>query len=67
MNEFPMKVEYTPSWQCTNIFEMTPMPEKYAPTKFLDEDKIYYDIAERNQIIFNNGNNKKSNLFDDLF
>ena len=67
MNEFPMKVVYTPSWQCQNIFEMEKMPEKYAPTKFLDEDKIYYDIAERNQIIFNSGATKKNNLFDDLF
>lgn len=62
MNEFPMKVKFTPSYLCTKsgLFDLTPMPEKYAPTKYFDEERVYYDIAQRNNIIYK----PKNNLFD---
>ncbi len=64
MNEFPMKVIFTPHYMCIKkgLFEVTPMPDKYSPSKYLDEEKVYYDIAQRNNIILRPKRN--SSLFD---
>ena len=65
MNEFAMKVVFTPVYKCVQrgLFDTTEMPPKYSPSKHLNEDKIYYDICERNSKIFKR---KKSNFFDDF-
>ena len=43
---------FTFAYKCKDIYDMTPTPEEYAPARFIDEDKMYYDIKERNRKIF---------------
>lgn len=44
----PIKTQLTP-WYNTPQFDKRKAVEKYVQSKFLDEESIYYDIAERNR------------------
>ena len=44
----PIKTELTP-WYKTPQFDKRKAVENYVPSKFLDEQEIYYDIAVRNR------------------
>lgn len=57
----PIKTQLTP-WYKTPQFDKRKAVEKYVPSKFLDEEEIYYDIAERNKKL-----RRKNNIgFDDF-
>ena len=45
---------FTPSWQAAKagVYDLTPPPEKYIPARFLDTEKVYYDIRLRNKKVF---------------
>ena len=60
--ENPAKVIMTPAYQCKKLYDMTPMPIEYAPSKTLDEAKIFYDIEARNNLVLKN----KKGGFDDF-
>ena len=47
----PVKATFTPYWQCKDIYNIRPPKMPYRPNAALDEEKIYYDIVERNNII----------------
>ena len=46
----------------TPQFDKRKAPEEYAPSKSLNESKIYYDITERNKKVIRGG----SGGFDDF-
>lgn len=50
LNEFPIKAEFTPAYECP-MFKMAPLPDFYVAKKYFDETKIYYDITQRNKIV----------------
>lgn len=46
----PIKTELTP-WYKTPMFDKRKAVERYVPSKFLDEQEVYYDIAARNRLL----------------
>ena len=52
--ENPAKVIMTPAYKCKKLYDMTPMQIEYAPSKTLDEAKIFYDIEARNKLVLKN-------------
>ena len=58
--EHPIKTKITPAWQVP-MYCMEEIPEEYRPMQSLDENKIYYDIAERNNKILDMGNYDEGN------
>ena len=59
--ENPIKTPMTPFF-ATPQFDKRKAPEEYAPSKSLNESKIYYDITERNKKVIRGG----SGGFDDF-
>lgn len=55
----PIKTKLTP-WYKTPQFDKRKAAEKYVQSKFLDEEKVYYDIAVRNRKL------RGTNAFDDF-
>lgn len=54
--EKAIRSTFTFAYQCSHIYDFTPHQEEYAPARFLDENKVYYDIKERNKLVLNNNN-----------
>lgn len=52
--ESPMRVNFTPSWKAAQagLYKMSPPPNVYVPARYLDEEKVRYDITERNKKVF---------------
>ena len=57
----PIKTELTP-WYKTPQFDKRKAADKYVPSKFLDEQEVYYDISVRNRKLTKNS----SSSFDDF-
>lgn len=49
----PIKTELTP-WYKTPQFDKRKAVDRYVPSKFLDEEQVYYDIAVRNRKVTKN-------------
>ncbi|MCL2540701.1 MAG: type IV secretory system conjugative DNA transfer family protein [Firmicutes bacterium] len=50
--ESAIKAKCTFAWKCQDIYDMTPPPQEYVPSRHLDENAVYYDITERNRKVF---------------
>lgn len=50
LSEFPIRTFSTPAYM-TPMFDHTLIPPSYSPARYLNEDAIYYDIAQRNRIV----------------
>ena len=62
------KNKFTPSYELKDVYNMTKPPVKYIPMTGFNEDKVYYDITKRNQIMKErNSSNKDDDDDDDLF
>lgn len=57
----PIKTELTP-WYKTPQFDKRKAADKYVPSKFLDEQEVYYDISVRNRKLTRNS----PSSFDDF-
>ena len=51
--ESAIRTTFTSSWKAKGIYDLTPAPNVYVPAKFLDTEKVYYDIRIRNSKLFN--------------
>ncbi|MBQ7880439.1 MAG: type IV secretory system conjugative DNA transfer family protein [Clostridia bacterium] len=61
------KNKFTPYFEATDIYSITPPPEQYIPMTGFDEGRMYYDITKRNQIMKNRNSSKEDDDDDDLF
>ena len=62
------KNKFTPSYECTDVYNMSRPPERYIPMTGFDEGRIYYDIVRRNQIMKDrNSTSTDDDDDDDLF
>lgn len=52
----PIKTEFTPYYN-TPEFDKSKMGEEYIEVKPFDEAKIFYDIRERNKLVYKNSSN----------
>ncbi len=61
------KNKFTPYYEATDIYNLKKPPQQYIPMTGLEEDRIYYDITNRNQIMKNRmaKNNPASDDDDD--
>jgi type IV secretion system protein VirD4 len=50
----PIKTELTP-WYKTPQFDKRKAVDRYVPSQFLDEEKVYYDISQRNRKLSRRG------------
>ena len=51
LNEFPIRTKSTYAW-ATPMFDNTKASQDYVPSRSLDEARVAYSIAERNNIVF---------------
>ena len=51
LNEFPIRTKSTYAW-ATPMFDNTKASQDYVPSRSLDEARVAYSIADRNNIIF---------------
>lgn len=58
--EKALRSEFTFAHKASHIYNLTPIPETYVAPKFLDENRINYDIRERNKIVLRNNNDSFS-------
>lgn len=61
--EHPIKTDMTPFFKITQ-FDKRMAPDEYAPSKALNEEKIYYDINIRNRKVMRNNRNSGFDDFD---
>ena len=62
------KNKFTPSYELTDLYDMRKPPVNYIPMTGFNEDKVYYDITKRNQIMKErNSSSKDDDDDDDLF
>jgi type IV secretory pathway TraG/TraD family ATPase VirD4 len=62
------KNKFTPTYECKDIYNLTKTPEKYVAMVGFEEDKVYYDILKRNDIMKKrNSSNSSDDDDDDLF
>ncbi len=61
-HENPVKVVMTPEYNARKFYTIKALPNEYAPSKTLDEAKIFYDIEARNTAVLGN----RKNSFDDF-
>lgn len=54
--EYSIRSVFTPSY-LNPVYKLGKPKNEYSPTHFLDKDKIFYDIAKRNAIIFKDNKN----------
>ena len=59
--EFSIKSYFTPTYM-NNQYLMSRPKAEYSPSKYLDKDKIFYDIQIRNNIILNNQPQQPNNM-----
>lgn len=55
--EKALRSEFTFAYKASGIYNMTPIKDEYVAPKFLDENKVFYDIKARNKIVLNDGDN----------
>lgn len=48
--DFSAKTVFTPSYE-NKDYDFSRNPHVYIPSQFLDQEKVYYDIKKRNQIV----------------
>ena len=62
----PLRSKVTHFWKClqNNLIQVYKDPDVYVESKYFDEENIYYDIRQRNDIVFNTAAQKKNDLFD---
>lgn len=61
--QFSLKSKMTPSFMCP-IYDMKITSGEYIPSNFLNEAKVFYDIAIRNSIIFKDDDDDDDDDFD---
>ena len=62
------KNKFTPSYECKDVYDMSRPPERYIPMTGFNEDRVYYDITKRNDIMKKrNSSNDNDEDDDDLF
>ena len=62
------KNKFTPYYEAMDIYSVVKPPEKYIPMTGFDEDRIYYDITKRNDIMKKrNASSVDDDDDDDLF
>lgn len=62
------KNKFTPYYEAMDVYSVTKPPEKYIPMTGFDEDRIYYDITKRNDIMKKrNSSSMDDDDDDDLF
>lgn len=62
------KNKFTPSYECKDVYDMSRPPERYIPMTGFNEDRVYYDITKRNDIMKKrNSSNSSDDDDDDLF
>ncbi len=62
------KNKFTPSYECKDVYDMSKPPERYVPMAGFEEDRIYYDIVKRNDIMKKrNSSSTSDDDDDDLF
>ena len=55
--EKAIRSTFTFAYQCSHIYTLKEHEDPYIPAKFLNEEKVYYDIRERNKVVFNHNDN----------
>lgn len=60
----PVKATFTPYWQCKEIYNLRAPRIPYSPNTALDEEKVYYDITERNRIVLGSNATNDDDDFD---
>ena len=48
--DFSVKTVFTPSYE-NNEYNFSPLPNVYTPSKFLDQEKVLYDVDHRNKVV----------------
>ena len=62
------KNKFTPSYECKEVYDMSRPPERYIPMTGFEEDRVYYDITKRNDIMKKrNSSSSSDDDDDDLF
>ena len=56
--EFSIDSTFTPSY-LNDQYKLKPAPPEYMPSKYLNKHAIFYDIAVRNSIILDDGENEE--------
>ena len=61
-----LKTKITPSFQA-KCYDLTKVYGTYVSRRMFDEDKVFYDITERNKIMASNAGEGNDDDDDDLF
>lgn len=61
--DFAAKTVFTPTYK-NPTYSMKRPPLNYTPSKFLDQDEVYYDIEKRNSIILKDNDDDDDDDFD---
>ncbi len=51
--KFPIKTTITPYFKCTNIYKIGCIETPFIPGQRLNEERVFYDIRKRNNIVLN--------------
>lgn len=51
--KFPIKTSITPYFKCTSIYKIGCIEAPFIPGQRLNEEKVFYDIRKRNNIVLN--------------
>ena len=51
--KFPVKTHITPYFKCTNLYKIGCIETPFIPGQRLNEEKVFYDIRKRNNIVLN--------------
>ncbi len=60
-----LKTNMTYAWQATKVYDLTKLHGSYVERRMFDENKVYYDIKKRNEIL--SKANSDDDDDDDLF
>ena len=55
--ESAIRSTFTFAHKANHVYDMTPAKHQYVPARYLDTEKVYYDIHDRNRKVFRNSNN----------
>lgn len=61
------KNKFTPSYEATDVYDMSKTPARYIPLAGFNESEVYYDIVKRNQIMKERNSSIDDDDDDDLF
>ena len=62
-SEFSIRSIFTPTYKCP-VYDMRRVPEVYKPSGYLNEQQVYYDVVNRNNIVLGSGDDDDDDDFD---